>query len=162
MPAFPCEDPSPKLQRWFCWADGRSCFQTHSSPGYLRAGGWGTATSSAVPKSIFWNWRTLDNHHYLGCCLVAKSCLTLCDPRVCSLPGSSVHRILQARILGWVAISSSRGSSWPRDWTHISCIGKWVIYHWASKEVHCIPSTQLKSWLQSWWEGQEKKTEEQP
>ena len=46
----------------------------------------------------------------------------LCDPMDCSLPGSSVHRIFQARILEWVAISSSRGSSWPRDRTCISCI----------------------------------------
>ena len=42
---------------------------------------------------------------------VAQSCLTLCDPMDCSLPGSSVHGIFQARILGWVAISFSRGSS---------------------------------------------------
>ena len=42
---------------------------------------------------------------------VTQSCLTLCDPVVCSLPGSSVHGILQARILEWVAISFSRGSS---------------------------------------------------
>ena len=51
-------------------------------------------------------------------CLPAKSlqsCLTLCDPMDCSLPGSSVHGILQAIILEWVAISSSRGSSRPRD-----------------------------------------------
>ena len=55
-------------------------------------------------------------------CLVAQSCLTLCDPRDCSLPGSSVHGILQARILDWVAISSSRGSSHPKDCTQVSCI----------------------------------------
>ena len=44
---------------------------------------------------------------------VAQLCLTLCDPMDCSLPGSSVRGILQARILGWVAISSSRGPSQP-------------------------------------------------
>ena len=49
-------------------------------------------------------------------------CPTLCDPMECSLPGSSVHGILQARILEWVAMPSSRGSSWPRDWTCISCL----------------------------------------
>ena len=48
-----------------------------------------------------------------GGCLVTKSCLSLCDPMDCSLPGSSVHGISQARVLEWVAISSSRGSSWP-------------------------------------------------
>ena len=50
---------------------------------------------------------------------VTQSCLTLCNPS--SLPGSSVHGIFQARILEWFAISFSRGSSWPRDWTQVSC-----------------------------------------
>ena len=45
-----------------------------------------------------------------------------CDTRDCNPPGSSVHRISQARILEWVAISSSRGSSWPRNQTCVSCI----------------------------------------
>ena len=53
-------------------------------------------------------------------CMRAKSCLSLCDPMDCSLPGSFVHGILQARILEWVAMPSSRGSSWPRGWTCIS------------------------------------------
>ena len=59
--------------------------------------------------------------------LVVQSCPTLCDPVDCSLPGASVHEILQARILEWVAISSSRGSSRPRDQTHISCIGRRIL-----------------------------------
>ena len=50
-------------------------------------------------------------------CLIAQSCLTLCDPMDCSLPGSSVHGIFQAKILEWVAISCSQGSSQPRDKT---------------------------------------------
>ena len=45
-----------------------------------------------------------------------------CDPRDCSLPGSSVHGVSQAGILEWVAIFFSRGFSWPRDWTHVSCL----------------------------------------
>ena len=57
------------------------------------------------------------------CCLVAKSCLTLCNPLDHSPPGSSVQGILQARILEWEAISYSRGSSLPRDRNCISCIG---------------------------------------
>ena len=57
-------------------------------------------------------------------CLVAKSCLTLCNPMDSSLSDSSVHGIFQARILGWVAISFSRGSSWPRDWTHVLCVSR--------------------------------------
>ena len=50
------------------------------------------------------------------------SCPTLCDPMDCSPPGSSVHGILQARILEWVAVASCRGPSWPRDFTCISCV----------------------------------------
>ena len=53
------------------------------------------------------------------CCL---SCLTVWDPMDCGLPGSSVLGILQARILEWAAISVSRGASWPRDQTQVSCI----------------------------------------
>ena len=63
------------------------------------------------------------------------SCLTLCDPMDCSLPGSSVYGILQVRILEWVAISSFRASSWPRDRTCISCIGRWILYHWTTWET---------------------------
>ena len=58
------------------------------------------------------------------CCLVTKSCPTLCDLMDCSPPGSSVHGISQSRILEWVAISFSRGSSWPRDWIWVSCIAR--------------------------------------
>ena len=54
--------------------------------------------------------------------------LTLCDPLDCNLPGSSVHGILQARILERVAISFCKGSSQLRDQTHISCIGRWILY----------------------------------
>ena len=53
---------------------------------------------------------------------VAQSCLTLCNPMDCSLPGSSVHGIFQARVLEWVAISFSKGSFLPRDRTQVSCI----------------------------------------
>ena len=64
-------------------------------------------------------------------CSVAKSHPTFfCDHMDCSLPGSSVHGTPQARILEGVAISFSRGSSWPRDQTYVSCVGKWHLYHW--------------------------------
>ena len=67
---------------------------------------------------------------------VAQSCPTLCDPVDCSLPGFSVHGILQARILEWVTISFSRGSSQPRDWTQVSCIGGRCFNLWATREAH--------------------------
>ena len=53
----------------------------------------------------------------------------------CSSPGSSVHGIFQASILEWVATSSSRKSSWPRDWILVSCINGQNLYHWASREA---------------------------
>ena len=66
---------------------------------------------------------------------VAQSCQTLCNPMNCSLPGTSVHGILQARILEWVAISFSRGSSQPRARTQVSCIvGRWFTV-WATREA---------------------------
>ena len=67
-------------------------------------------------------------------CLVTKLCLTLCNHMGCSPPGSSVHGISQARILEWVNIFSSRGSSWPRDWTCVPCISTLILYHCASWE----------------------------
>ena len=68
-------------------------------------------------------------------CIYAKSlhsCMTLCDPMDCSSLGSSAHGVLQARILEWVAMPSSSGSSRPRVRTHvsfISCIGRRTLYH---------------------------------
>ena len=59
----------------------------------------------------------------LNACIYVQLRPTLCDPMDCSPPGSSVRGILQAGIVGWVAMPSSRGSSWPRDWS-------WV--HWVS------------------------------
>ena len=71
-----------------------------------------------------------------------------CDPMDCSPPGSSVHRISQTRILEWVAISSSTGSSQPRDWTRISCICRQILYHWAIREV-CFTKLQVPPSLSS-------------
>ena len=65
--------------------------------------------------------------------LVAQSCPTLCNCMHC-IPGSSVHGILQARILEWVAIPFSRRSSWPRDRTRVSCIAGGFFTIWATRE----------------------------
>ena len=66
---------------------------------------------------------------------VVQSCPTLCDPVDCSLPGSSLHGILQARILERVTISFSRGSSQPRDRTQVSHIGGRCFNLWATREA---------------------------
>ena len=79
-------------------------------------------------------------------------CPTLCDPMDCSLPGSSVHGIFQARVLEWVAISVSRGSSWPRDWTqvsHVACrrfTGRATIpsLSWSVVNLQCCISFRIK------------------
>ena len=65
---------------------------------------------------------------------VAQSCLTLCDPIDYSLPISSVHGILQARILKWVAIPFSRGYSWPRDWSRVYCIARRFFIVWVTRK----------------------------
>ena len=64
-----------------------------------------------------------------------QSCLTLCNHMDCSLPGSSVHGIFQARVLEWVAISFCRGSSWPRDRTQVSHIAGRRFIVWATREA---------------------------
>ena len=66
---------------------------------------------------------------------VAQSCLTLCDPMDCSLPSSSVHGILQAKVLEWVAVSFSRGSSQPRDQTQVSHTAGRHFTVWATRET---------------------------
>ena len=68
-------------------------------------------------------------------CLVTQSCLTLCNPMDCIPPVSSVHGILQAKILEWVAMLSSRGSSQPRDQTQVFCIAGRFFTVWTTREA---------------------------
>ena len=80
-------------------------------------------------------------------CVRAKSlqsCPTLYDPMEYSPPGFSVHGISQARVLEWAAMTSSRGSYWPKDWICVfcvSCIGRWVRYHCATWEATPVKSS---------------------
>ena len=83
-----------------------------------------------------------------------QQCLTLCDPVDYSLPGSSVHGILQARILEWVALPSSRGSFWPRDRTHDSWIeGKFFTTETPGKPRKSYPLGQQRNWWAEDMEG---------
>ena len=77
---------------------------------------------------------------------VAQLCPTLCDPMDCSPPGFSIHGIFQARILEWVAISFSRGSSRPRNRTWVSCIAGRCFTLWATREAQCLEGF-LFSWM---------------
>ena len=90
----------------------------------------GTVSSMTSTMSATWKLKVNIN-------LFARLCPTLCDPMDCILPSSSVHGILQARILEWVAISFSKGSYWPRDQTPVSCIVGRFFTSWATREVGC-------------------------
>ena len=108
---------------------------------------------SLIPGSSPRSWMFIPSRQWMGkgkredctgvfrdqawkCCLVMSNSLR---PLWTSPPGSSDHGIFQARILGWVTISFARGSSRPRDQTHISCdscISRWFLYHWATSEAY--------------------------
>ena len=117
-------------------------------PGILHTGGpslWGYPQKlSALLKLIFIGVQLLYNVMLVSArmhaCSVPELCPTLCDSLDCSPLGSSVLGISQARVMEWVAISSSRGSSQARDWTCISCIsciGRQILYHWATWKALC-------------------------
>ena len=99
--------------------------------------------------------QSLNHHIELACLLSHFSHVWLCIPMDCSPPGSSVHGILQARTLEWVAMPFSRESSWPRDRTYVSyfsCIGGWVLYLYHNLETpdHQGSPSQIHS-LHSLW-----------
>ena len=81
---------------------------------------------------------------HIGCCLVTGSCPTLCDPMDYSPPDSYIHGIFKARLLKWVDISSSRGSSRHRDQTHISCL-RWDTGKAVPAALHFLSTSRL--WL---------------
>ena len=89
---------------------------------------------SFYPKAKILKFKNTNIINHFYCCSVARLCLTLCNLMDCSLPGSSVHGVSQARTLQWVVIFFSKGSSWSGDWACVSCIGRWFLYHWATRE----------------------------
>ena len=82
--------------------------------------------------------------------LVAQSCLTFCDSMDCSSPGYSVHGILQARTLPWLAISCSREFSWSRDWTQVSALQADSLPSELSGVAQCIYNTHIWPWNMEW------------
>ena len=106
--------------------------ELHPNPGVQAPSPAFSKASTPLPS---WTWESSPGPGPQDAkCVYAKSlqlCPTLCDPMDCSPPGSSVHGFLQAGILEWVAMPSSRGSSRLRDQTHVSyvsCIGRQVPY----------------------------------
>ena len=77
--------------------------------------------------------------------LVTQCCPILWNPTACSLPGSSVHGILWVRILEWIAIPFSRGSSWLRDQTQVSCIASRFFTVWATREARIYQKKSSKT-----------------
>ena len=96
-------------------------FLRHASLGFMRV------------EHLLWRGIQAAAHRYVYACMLSPlGRVQLCDPMDRSPPGCSVHGILQARIAERVAMPSSRGSSPPRDRTHVSCIGRRVLYHCAT------------------------------
>ena len=89
---------------------------------------------------------------FFGLCVLSWVPLFVISWAVTHPLGSSVHGIFQARILAWVDISFSMGSFRPRDRTHVSCIGRWVLCHWATREAPTCPllSTDLLILIWLW------------
>ena len=83
--------------------------------------------------------------------LAAQSCQTLYKSTDSSLPGSSVHGILKARILEWVATSFSRGFSWSRDWTWVSCIAGRFFTNWTTRETGLIMDLPSRVFVRNKW-----------
>ena len=116
------------LSNWAPWGM-ENCLQ---SP--RETCGWRAAGS--VPSFIPYNSLVQAGKGRTVLCLVAQSCLTLCNPMDCNPHQAPLSmEILQARMLEWVAISSSRGSSWPRDRTQVSLIAGRFFTIWATREA---------------------------
>ena len=113
------------------------------------AGGFFTTDPSGKPlTSLFTKSVSL----FTSLVKVAQSWLTLCNHTNCSPPGSSVHGILQERILEWIAMPSSRGSSWLSNQTRVSyvfCIGRWVLYYQHHLASPCVVIAEYSSY--SWF-----------
>ena len=107
---------------------------------------------SAMQETLHWTFTSL---HLTGVyctvlCLVAQLCSTLCNPMDCSLQGSSVHGLFQARVLEWVAISFSRGSSQARDRTQITHIAGRHFTIWATREAPQYTPRAYKTRFWTW------------
>ena len=98
-----------RFRPWFKYGRGHTC-QTS----------WWTDSTLGIAQGDFFTHIELNANDFNGGCVF--SWVQLCDPMDCSPPGSSIHGVLQASILQWVALSSPRGSSWPREWTRIFCV----------------------------------------
>ena len=109
-----------------------------------------TDFSWSTPRSDGWHGQLFPLAPCVLCCAKSlQSCLTLCDPMDCSPPGSSAHGILQARILEWVAVPFSRGSSRPKVGTQVYCIAGGFFTSEPPGKPHHLPPSQGLLWNRS-------------
>ena len=116
----------------FMWAlleDAGKCSSVSAHLHQLSSQDSGSCTWLTIAPRSTQQYQVLEYSDVLSCSVVSEC------PMDCSQPGSSVHGIFQTRILEWVAISSSTGFSWPRDQTCISCTGRWILHHRATREA---------------------------
>ena len=140
--------PNPRLL--FCffawgWEEASACLDLTCLP---REGpqGW----EGSEYRFGLWVLRVVATVDWIVPCVCTwvQLCLTLGDPMDCSSPGSCVQRIFQARVLEWVAVTYSKGSSQPRDRTRVSCgfcISKWILYHCTTGEGHPLCTGHFSS-----------------
>ena len=122
--------------RWreTCEKDVGSLQKLKMAPSWQSARKWGPQTYSSKELNSAKNLDELGPRFILVRAVSLQSCPTLCDPMDCSPLGSSVHGILQTRVLEWVAMPSSRGPSWPRERTLVYTAGGCFIT-WATREA---------------------------
>ena len=134
--AEPCKDFSPRRH-----LDCRSVRTWQAVPRCLTprncASKWWGLSHWVLGQSVA--YRQMINTARMYACSVMSNALW---PMDYSSPGSSVRGILQERILEWAAISSSKGSSWPKDGTHVSCTGRQILYHWVTWGENSIRSSK--------------------
>ena len=117
------EDPPPGDLPWFPSLEPKSPASPALQVDSLLLSHWGSQLCVYIFRKCL--------KEYM--CLVTRSCLTLCNRLDCGLPGSSVHELLQARILECVAFCFSRGSSQARDWPCASCIAGGFFTVWSTR-----------------------------
>ena len=118
----------------------------------VRVRDWETWEWLLIGLGFFWEWWKSSAILDIGACMLSlQLCLILCDSMECSSPGSSVHGILQAGILGWVAMVFSRGSSWARNQTcvsYVSCMtGRFFITSTTSGDGHTTLEYTENHWI---------------
>ena len=137
---FPSCLPRVSPQTRVCWLEWAIRLDADILSGLWRLEDWLCVCPMHLPSCLSMSKLSECTCTYKLKVRVTQSCPTLHCPKDCSPPGSSVHGVSQARALEWVAISFSRGSSWPWDWTwdfSVSSFGRGILYHQTTWEAPC-------------------------